>query len=172
MRLRDDERVFIMVRFHLVRLVPIVVPLLGAMVLPHVIMPSLRDTELGRILSSRVTLGVEIAAAVWVVARWLRGRLIVSDGRFAIVSGVVVATTRSWPLRLGAERLRYVRSPFGLALGYGTLVLKPPDDGRPQLSLWPVPAPEKIYIQLSEVLYGITFFQADPAGEADDGERL
>jgi hypothetical protein len=166
----DGERVVVFLRFHPARLAPIVVLLSMALLLSRGVFPSLRRTDLGQLLSGTVAVGVETGLALWSVLRWWLSRVIVTDQRLAVRSGVIVRTLRSWPLGLGAERIRFVRTPFGAALGYGTLMFRPP--GRRGLSFRQIPAPEKIYIQLTEILYSLTFFRMYGDEPVDDGEQV
>jgi len=151
--LDPDERVVILVLLHWMKTLLVAVPLLGLFALD---LAAVRFGWIGDpgAFSPATFAGALLIVALWAlgVARWWSERLVATDQRVIRISGLVWRRAVSHPLpEVGAGRVRYVRGPLGLLLGYGTISLLPPERDM-SLRLRLVPFPEKIYIQLLEII--------------------
>ncbi len=118
------------------------------------------------ILVARVAGGVEfvelvtIYFCVFVVARWAWGigdwyveKLIVTDKRVLLLTGIVTRKVAIMPL-VKVTDLTYNRSATGLTLGYGQFVVETAGQDQALSKIDFVPHPERLYMQISELLFG------------------
>ena len=137
---------------------------------------------IARILSGDFVRMVAIYFCVFVVVRWMWilgdwyvEKLVVTDKRVLLVTGIVTRKVAIMPL-VKVTDLTFNRSATGLMLGYGQFVVETAGQDQALSHIDFVPKPEKLYIQISELLFGgdkgapgalVTFAQVEAEEEAD-----
>ena len=122
--------------------------------------PALSSTGLAIIWSAW---GVLFLYAVWKVASWSVGYLVVTPGRILVLVGLATRKVSSMPLSAITD-LRVRRSLRGYVFGYGALVVESDLTDQPlavlDRVLDQVPFPEEVYL--------MTWLGPDPRGPIED----
>src|SRR5215207_7798068 len=97
---------------------------------------------------------------VFVAARWLYEfyswyveKLVVTDKRLLLLTGIVSRNVAIMPL-VKVTDLTFHRSATGLMLGYGKFIVESAGQDQALSNIEFVPNPERLYIQISELLFG------------------
>lgn len=118
------------------------------------------------ILLARILNSVDFAQmvatyfCVFVVARWSYEvyswyveKLVVTDKRLLLLTGIISRNVAIMPL-VKVTDLTFHRSATGLMLGYGKFVVESAGQDQALSNIDFVPNPERLYIQISELLFG------------------
>jgi hypothetical protein len=89
----------------------------------------------------------------WIIADWYVEKLVVTDKRVLLLTGIVTRKVAIMPL-VKVTDLTYNRSATGLMLGYGQFVVETAGQDQALSTIDYVPKPERLYIQISELLFG------------------
>lgn len=89
----------------------------------------------------------------WIIADWWVEKFIVTDKRVLLVTGIAYRKVAIMPL-IKVTDLTYNRSPTGLMFGYGEFVVESAGQDQALSNIKFIPRPEKLYIQMSELLFG------------------
>jgi hypothetical protein len=120
-----------------------------------------------------------VARWVWVIGDWYVEKLIVTDKRVLLLTGIVTRKVAIMPL-VKVTDLTYNRSTTGLLLGYGQFVVETAGQDQALSTIDFVPQPERLYMQISELLFGgdkgapgalVTTAQRDAEEEAERAAR-
>lgn len=90
---------------------------------------------------------------LWAIYEWYRETLIVTDKRLLLLTGIVTRNVAIMPL-VKVTDLTFNRSATGLLLGYGKFVVESAGQDQALSTIDFVPQPEKLYIQISALLFG------------------
>ncbi len=118
------------------------------------------------ILLARVLSGADFAQMVvvyfcvfvvvryaWTIGDWYVEKLVVTDKRVLLLTGIVTRKVAIMPL-VKVTDLTFNRSATGLMLGYGQFVVETAGQDQALSHIDFVPKPEKLYMQISELLFG------------------
>lgn len=118
------------------------------------------------ILLARVLSGVDFAQMVvvyfcvfvvvryaWRIGDWYVEKLVVTDKRVLLLTGIVTRKVAIMPL-VKVTDLTFNRSAAGLMLGYGQFVVETAGQDQALSHIDFVPTPEKLYMQIMELLFG------------------
>lgn len=118
------------------------------------------------VLVARVLSGIELAQMVavyfcvfvvvrwaWIIGDWYVEKLIVTDKRVLLLTGIVTRKVAIMPL-VKVTDLTFNRSATGLMLGYGNFVVETAGQDQALSNIDFVPHPERLYMQISELLFG------------------
>jgi membrane protein YdbS with pleckstrin-like domain len=105
-----------------------------------------------RMLAIYFTVFVVIRWA-WIIGDWYVERFIVTDKRVLLVTGIVTRKVAIMPL-VKVTDLTFNRSALGQMLGYGEFVVESAGQDQALSKISFIPKPEKLYIQVSELLFG------------------
>ena len=94
-----------------------------------------------------------VARWFWAVTDWYVERLIVTDKRVLLITGLVARRVAIMPL-VKVTDLTYKRSATGIILGYGEFVFESAGQDQALSHINFIPNPEKLYMQISELLFG------------------
>jgi hypothetical protein len=94
-----------------------------------------------------------VARWLWVLGDWYVEKLIVTDKRILLLTGIVTRKVAIMPL-VKVTDLTYNRSTIGLMLGYGQFVAETAGQDQALSTIDYVPRPEQLYMQISELLFG------------------
>lgn len=120
-----------------------------------------------------------VARWLWVIGDWYVEKLIVTDKRVLLLTGIVTRKVAIMPL-VKVTDLTYNRSATGLMLGYGQFVVETAGQDQALSTIDYVPQPERLYMQISELLFGgdkgapgalVTIAQRDAEEEAERAAR-
>jgi hypothetical protein len=89
----------------------------------------------------------------WIIGDWYAERFIVTDKRVLLITGIVTRKVAIMPL-IKVTDLTYNRSATGQMLGYGEFVVESAGQDQALSKITYIPRPEKLYIQMSELLFG------------------
>jgi membrane protein YdbS with pleckstrin-like domain len=89
----------------------------------------------------------------WIIGDWYVERFIVTDKRVLLITGIVTRKVAIMPL-VKVTDLTFNRSAMGQMLGYGEFVVESAGQDQALSHITFVPKPEKLYIQMSELLFG------------------
>lgn len=89
----------------------------------------------------------------WAIYEWYRETLIVTDKRLLLLTGIITRNVAIMPL-VKVTDLTFNRSATGLMLGYGKFVVESAGQDQALSTIDFVPQPEKLYIQISQLLFG------------------
>jgi hypothetical protein len=90
---------------------------------------------------------------LWSLYEWYHETLIVTDKRLLLLTGIITRNVAIMPL-VKVTDLTFHRSATGLALGYGKFVVESAGQDQALSTIDFVPQPEKLYIQISALLFG------------------
>jgi membrane protein YdbS with pleckstrin-like domain len=94
-----------------------------------------------------------VARWIWIFSDWYVEKLVVTDKRLLLLTGILARNVAIMPL-VKVTDLTFHRSATGLALGYGKFVVESAGQDQALSTIDFVPQPEKLYIQISELLFG------------------
>lgn len=94
-----------------------------------------------------------VARWCWAIYEWYRETLIVTDKRLLLLTGIITRNVAIMPL-VKVTDLTFNRSATGLLLGYGKFVVESAGQDQALSTIDFVPQPEKLYIQISQLLFG------------------
>lgn len=94
-----------------------------------------------------------VARWLWAVFDWRHEVLIVTDKRLLLLTGIFSRNVAIMPL-VKVTDLTFNRSASGLTFGYGKFVVESAGQDQALSTIDFVPQPEKLYIQISELLFG------------------
>lgn len=94
-----------------------------------------------------------VARWIWAVIDWQHETLIVTDKRLLLLTGILARNVAIMPL-VKVTDLTFHRSASGLTFGYGKFVVESAGQDQALSTIDFVPQPEKLYIQISELLFG------------------
>lgn len=94
-----------------------------------------------------------VARWCWALYEWYRETLIVTDKRLLLLTGIITRNVAIMPL-VKVTDLTFNRSATGLLLGYGKFVVESAGQDQALSTIDYVPQPEKLYIQISQLLFG------------------
>lgn len=94
------------------------------------------------------------------VIEWWVERIVVTDKRFMITSGVFTTTVAMMPIGKVTD-LSYKRSVWGRLLGYGTMVVESAGQIQALNKIEYLPEPEAVYDAISELVFGDKKSQAE-----------
>jgi membrane protein YdbS with pleckstrin-like domain len=108
-------------------------------------------------LDSLVTIAILIYALVlgwiaWQVTDWYFDRFILTNKRVMVVSGVVTRNVAMMPL-LRVTDMKYVQSPLGRILNYGTFELESAGQEQALRKINNLPNPNELYLRIVEEMY-------------------
>jgi uncharacterized membrane protein YdbT with pleckstrin-like domain len=89
----------------------------------------------------------------YVVVDWWVERIVVTDKRFMLTTGVFVTKVAMMPIGKVTD-LTYERTALGRVLGYGTLVVESAGQIQALNKVEWLPAPEEVYDAISELVFG------------------
>jgi membrane protein YdbS with pleckstrin-like domain len=94
-----------------------------------------------------------VARWIWIFVDWYVEKLVVTDKRLLLLTGILARNVAIMPL-VKVTDLTFHRSATGLTLGYGKFVVESAGQDQALSTIDFVPQPEKLYIQISELLFG------------------
>ena len=94
-----------------------------------------------------------VARWIWAIYEWYHETLIVTDKRLLLLTGIITRNVAIMPL-VKVTDLTFNRSATGLMLGYGKFVVESAGQDQALSTIDFVPQPEKLYIQISALLFG------------------
>jgi membrane protein YdbS with pleckstrin-like domain len=94
-----------------------------------------------------------VAWVAWKFFDWYVERFIVTDKRVLLITGIIARHVAIMPL-VKVTDLTFNRSAAGLMLGYGEFVVESAGQDQALSRVNHIPHPEKLYIQMSELLFG------------------
>lgn len=89
----------------------------------------------------------------YVVVDWWVERIVVTDKRFMLTTGVFVTKVAMMPITKVTD-LTYERSSMGRSLGYGTLIVESAGQIQALNRIEFLPKPEEVYDAISELVFG------------------
>ncbi|HEX4224805.1 MAG TPA: PH domain-containing protein [Pseudonocardiaceae bacterium] len=89
----------------------------------------------------------------YVVVDWWVERIVVTDKRFMLTTGVFVTKVAMMPITKVTD-LTYERSSMGRTLGYGTLIVESAGQIQALNRVEFLPRPEEVYDAISELVFG------------------
>lgn len=89
----------------------------------------------------------------YVVVDWWVERIVVTDKRFMLTTGVFVTKVAMMPITKVTD-LTYERSSLGRTLGYGTLIVESAGQIQALNRVEFLPKPEEVYDAISELVFG------------------
>jgi membrane protein YdbS with pleckstrin-like domain len=89
----------------------------------------------------------------YVVVEWWVERVVVTDKRFMLTTGVFVTKVAMMPITKVTD-LTYERSSMGRAFGYGTLIVESAGQIQALNRVEFLPNPEEVYDAISELVFG------------------
>jgi uncharacterized membrane protein YdbT with pleckstrin-like domain len=96
----------------------------------------------------------------YVVMEWWVERLVVTDKRFVMTTGVFTTKVLMMPISKVTD-LSYVRSATGRMMGYGTMVVESAGQIQALNKIDYLPRPEEFYDTISELVFGDKQKQAE-----------
>jgi len=150
--LLPSERPVIEVRRHWAILAVETLRSLGLLILGLFVWRVFRGMGLLETLAVYFTVFVVVRWS-WIIADWWVEKFIVTDKRVLLVTGIAYRKVAIMPL-IKVTDLTYNRSPMGMTLGYGEFVVESAGQDQALSKINFIPKPEKLYIQMSELLFG------------------
>ncbi|GAA3540853.1 PH domain-containing protein [Amycolatopsis ultiminotia] len=103
---------------------------------------------------------VVVLRFAYVVVEWWVERLVVTDKRFVMTTGVFTTKVLMMPISKVTD-LTYQRSAWGRMLGYGTMVVESAGQIQALNRIDYLPRPEEFYDTISELVFGDKQKQAE-----------
>ncbi len=98
-----------------------------------------------------VWIGV-IAWALWKIIDWHYDRFILTNKRVMVVNGLITRNVAMMPL-LRVTDMKYVQSPMGRVLNYGTFVIESAGQEQALRRVENLPNPNELYLRIVEEMY-------------------
>jgi membrane protein YdbS with pleckstrin-like domain len=108
---------------------------------------------------------------VWRVADWYVDRFILTNKRVMVVKGLITRNVGMMPL-LRVTDMKYVQSPMGRILNYGTFELESAGQDQALSKIKNLPNPNELYLRIVEEMYEPEAVEARlgrAAAESEDG---
>ena len=150
--LLPTERPVINIRRHWAVLAGMTVQSLLLLILGVLIARVLSDIDFAQMVAIYFCVFV-VARWAWTFVDWYVEKLVVTDKRLLLLTGIVDRNVAIMPL-VKVTDLTFHRSATGLMLGYGKFVVESAGQDQALSTIDFVPKPEKLYIQISELLFG------------------
>ncbi len=96
----------------------------------------------------------------WQVIEWWVERIVVTDKRFMMTTGVLTIKVLMMPISKVTD-LTYKRTAFGRIFGYGTIVVESAGQIQALNNIEYLPRPEQVYDAISELVFGDKKAQAE-----------
>jgi membrane protein YdbS with pleckstrin-like domain len=96
--------------------------------------------------------GVVMVALAWRIADWYMDRFILTNKRVMVVKGLVTRNVGMMPLQRVTD-MKYVQSPLGRMLGYGTFELESAGQDQALSKVKNLPNPNELYLRIVEEMY-------------------
>jgi len=93
-----------------------------------------------------------MTAVIWRVADWYYDRFILTNKRVMVVKGLVTRNVAMMPL-LRVTDMKYVQSPLGRMLNYGTFELESAGQDQALSRIEHLPNPNDLYLRIVEEMY-------------------
>jgi len=103
-----------------------------------------------------------IARLLWRLAEWSNDRLVVTDKRILLSTGLLSRKVAMMPLRKVTD-MTFQRPLLGRLMGYGQFVLESAGQDQALHTIDHVPSPERLYLEICDLMFG-----SGPAPAADD----
>jgi membrane protein YdbS with pleckstrin-like domain len=110
-----------------------------------------------------------LAWTAWSAATWRWHRLVLTNKRIMLVSGLLRRRASMVPL-LRVTDMKYTQTPLGRILNYGTFELESAGRFDRMRRLWNVPNPNEIYLRIVEEMYEPAAVEARIGSEYEDNE--
>lgn len=150
--LLPSERLVAVERWHPIKLLRPAAVLLGVSVFVAWLSMHLRaDSPLAGPLGALV-IGA-LGYFSWHAFEWWNDRLVVSNRRMLLVSGLLTRRVAMMPLNKVTD-MTFERSPLGRVLGYGTFVMESAGQDQALHRIEPLRNPERLYRQVSHEMFG------------------
>lgn len=107
----------------------------------------------------------------WLVLEWWCDQFAVTDKRVLLVTGLLYKRVAVMPLRKVTD-LTYERSPLGRLLGYGTFIMESAGQDQALSRVDHLRNPQRLYLQMSEELFGARRGSDGPVATTDRLPRL
>jgi len=104
--------------------------------------------------------------AGWQIADWWYDRFILTNKRVMVVSGIITRNVAMMPLQRVTD-MKYVQSPLGRMLNYGTFELESAGQDQALRSIPHLPSPNELYLRIVEEMYEPEAVEARLAGAPD-----
>jgi len=88
----------------------------------------------------------------WTVADWYFDRFILTNKRLILVQGLITRKVGMMPL-IKVTDMKYVQSPLGRMLNYGTFVLESAGQDQALSRVEHMPNPNELYLRIVEEMY-------------------
>jgi hypothetical protein len=150
--LLPSERPVIEVRRHWAMLAVDTVQSLALLVLGLFVLRAAAGTGLLETVAVYFSVFVVIRWA-WIMVDWWAEKFLVTDKRVLLVTGIFYRKVAIMPL-IKVTDLTYNRSAAGMTFGYGEFVFESAGQDQALSRITFIPKPEKLYIQMSELLFG------------------
>jgi hypothetical protein len=150
--LLPTERPVINIRRHWAVLAGITIQSLLLLVVGILIVRLISDIDFAQMVAVYFCVFV-VARWAWVFVDWYVEKLVVTDKRLLLLTGILARNVAIMPL-VKVTDLTFHRSATGLMLGYGKFVVESAGQDQALSTIDFVPQPEKLYIQISELLFG------------------
>jgi membrane protein YdbS with pleckstrin-like domain len=96
--------------------------------------------------------GVVLFVLGWRVADWYYDRFILTNKRVMVVKGIITRNVAMMPL-LRVTDMKYVQSPLGRILNYGTFELESAGQDQALRKIVNLPNPNELYLRIVEEMY-------------------
>jgi membrane protein YdbS with pleckstrin-like domain len=124
--------------------------------------------NLSGLVSVVVIIWIIIMAYVgWRVADWYFDRFILTNKRIMVVNGLVARTVGMMPL-VRVTDMKYMQSPLGRMLNYGTFVVESAGQDQALREVKTLPNPNELYLRIVEEMYEPEAVEARLARSADE----
>ena len=107
----------------------------------------------------------------WRVADWWVDRFVLTNKRLMIVNGLVTRTVGMMPL-LRVTDMKYMQSPLGRILNYGTFVVESAGQDQALREVKPLPNPNALYLRIVEEMYEPEAVEARLSRSIEDEEAM
>lgn len=145
----------------------------GATILLGLVAGYLGKGETGQRFTMFLVLGwfAVLVWTAWQIADWWFDRFILTNKRVMVVSGIITRNVAMMPLQRVTD-MKYVQSPLGRVLNYGTFELESAGQEQALRSIPHLPSPNELYLRIVEEMYEPEAVEARLAGApelTDDG---
>ncbi len=121
-----------------------------------------------------VTVLIWLAVMGWVawrVADWWVDRFVLTNKRLMVVNGLVTRTVGMMPL-IRVTDMKYMQSPLGRILNYGTFVVESAGQDQALREVKPLPNPNDLYLRIVEEMYEPEAVEARLSRSIEDEEAM
>jgi membrane protein YdbS with pleckstrin-like domain len=107
----------------------------------------------------------------WRVADWWVDRFVLTNKRLMVVNGLVTRTVGMMPL-IRVTDMKYMQSPLGRILNYGTFVVESAGQDQALREVKPLPNPNDLYLRIVEEMYEPEAVEARLSRSIEDEEAM